>query len=105
MQLRGAEVRTNVGFSARRLAPTSALGTWYFRLAGISVPLVYLGSYFGYKRAAAEFPTKTNMIPRSIPAQVGMGYSEWSVNRVGGERAKSEWRAIGELATLEWCVW
>ncbi len=34
---------------------------------GISVPLVYLGSYFGYKRQAVEHPTKTNLIPRALP--------------------------------------
>merc|ERR1712087_1037574 len=36
---------------------------------GISVPLVYLGSYIGYKLRQIDFPTKTNLIPRSIPSQ------------------------------------
>merc|ERR1711967_14254 len=33
---------------------------------GISVPLAFGGSYFGYKRPPLEMPTKTNMIPRAI---------------------------------------
>merc|ERR1719409_1205533 len=36
---------------------------------GISVPLVFLGSYFGYRKAAIELPVRTNQIPRQIPAQ------------------------------------
>ena len=36
---------------------------------GISVPLVYLGSYFGYKKDALSMPTKVNQIPREVPTQ------------------------------------
>jgi len=36
---------------------------------GISIPLVYLGSYFGFKTDAIEFPTNTSSIPRQIPDQ------------------------------------
>jgi transmembrane 9 superfamily protein 2/4 len=36
---------------------------------GISVPLVFLGSYFGYRKPAIELPVRTNHIPRQIPAQ------------------------------------
>uniref|UniRef100_A0A7S0GAF1 Transmembrane 9 superfamily member n=1 Tax=Proboscia inermis TaxID=420281 RepID=A0A7S0GAF1_9STRA len=36
---------------------------------GISTPLVYLGSYFGYKADVIEFPTNTSSIPRQIPDQ------------------------------------
>mmetsp|Transcript_40419 Transcript_40419/g.88382 ORF Transcript_40419/g.88382 Transcript_40419/m.88382 type:complete len:653 (+) Transcript_40419:15-1973(+) len=36
---------------------------------GISVPLVFLGSYFGFRRDAIEVPTRTNQIPRQLPAQ------------------------------------
>ncbi|KAI9858219.1 MAG: hypothetical protein M1824_004389 [Vezdaea acicularis] len=36
---------------------------------GIQVPLVYVGSWYGYERVGAwEHPTKTNIIPRQIPA-------------------------------------
>merc|ERR1712216_48494 len=36
---------------------------------GISVPLVFLGAYFGFRRDAIELPVRTNQIPRQIPAQ------------------------------------
>lgn len=36
---------------------------------GISVPLVFLGAYFGYKQDVLEHPTKTSNIPRQIPEQ------------------------------------
>jgi len=37
---------------------------------GISVPLVFFGSYFAYKKPAPEHPVRTNHIPRQIPEQV-----------------------------------
>ncbi|XP_057959932.1 transmembrane 9 superfamily member 9-like [Malania oleifera] len=36
---------------------------------GISVPLVFVGSYVGFKKPAIEDPVKTNKIPRQIPEQ------------------------------------
>ncbi|KAK9098210.1 hypothetical protein Syun_025255 [Stephania yunnanensis] len=36
---------------------------------GISVPLVFVGSYVGFKKPAIESPVKTNKIPRQIPEQ------------------------------------
>jgi transmembrane 9 superfamily member 2/4 len=36
---------------------------------GISVPLVFVGSYLGFKKPAMEPPVKTNKIPRQIPEQ------------------------------------
>jgi len=36
---------------------------------GISVPLVFLGAYFGFKKNAIELPVRTNQFPRQIPAQ------------------------------------
>merc|ERR1712232_1380068 len=36
---------------------------------GISVPLVFLGSYFGFRKEATTLPVRTNQIPRQIPAQ------------------------------------
>ncbi|KAL8137391.1 hypothetical protein V2J09_003392, partial [Rumex salicifolius] len=36
---------------------------------GISVPLVFVGSYLGFKKPAMEDPVKTNKIPRQIPEQ------------------------------------
>eukprot|EP00182_Erythrolobus_australicus_P001806 CAMPEP_0185829594 /NCGR_PEP_ID=MMETSP1353-20130828/344_1 /TAXON_ID=1077150 /ORGANISM="Erythrolobus australicus, Strain CCMP3124" /LENGTH=637 /DNA_ID=CAMNT_0028527409 /DNA_START=116 /DNA_END=2029 /DNA_ORIENTATION=+ len=34
---------------------------------GVSVPLVFLGAYLGYKQKPSEFPVRTNQIPRQIP--------------------------------------
>jgi len=36
---------------------------------GISVPLVFMGAYLGYKRDAITFPVVTSNIPREIPDQ------------------------------------
>jgi transmembrane 9 superfamily protein 2/4 len=43
----------------------SLIGLWF----GISVPLVFLGGYFGYKKQEIEFPTPTHRIRRQIPPQ------------------------------------
>lgn len=37
---------------------------------GISVPLVFFGSYYANKKPAIEHPVRTNQIPRQIPDQV-----------------------------------
>ncbi|KAM0942660.1 putative nonaspanin (TM9SF) [Dioscorea sansibarensis] len=36
---------------------------------GISVPLVFVGSYVGFKKPAIDDPVRTNKIPRQIPEQ------------------------------------
>ncbi|KAM9377074.1 transmembrane 9 superfamily protein member 5 isoform 2-T2 [Pholidichthys leucotaenia] len=41
------------------------LALWF----GISVPLTFVGAYFGFKRPAIEQPVRTNQIPRQIPEQ------------------------------------
>lgn len=43
----------------------SLLLLWF----GISVPLVFVGAYIGYKRDTIELPVRTNAIPRHIPTQ------------------------------------
>jgi len=35
----------------------------------VSLPLVFVGAYFGYAAPPIELPTRTNQIPRSIPPQ------------------------------------
>ncbi|TMW60672.1 hypothetical protein Poli38472_000714 [Pythium oligandrum] len=50
---------------------------------GISVPLVFLGSYFGFKAPAIEHPVRTNQIARQIPEQVWYLSSPFSI-LVGG---------------------
>jgi len=44
-----------------------SVGAMWF---GISLPLVYLGYYFGYRKQAYEHPVRTNQIPRQVPGQV-----------------------------------
>jgi len=43
---------------------------------GISVPLVFLGAYFGYGKETFALPVRTNQIPRQIPSQ------PWFINPV-----------------------
>uniref|UniRef100_A0AAQ5YU71 Transmembrane 9 superfamily member n=1 Tax=Amphiprion ocellaris TaxID=80972 RepID=A0AAQ5YU71_AMPOC len=35
----------------------------------ISVPLTFIGAYFGFKKTGIEYPVRTNQIPRQIPEQ------------------------------------
>mmetsp|Transcript_32648 Transcript_32648/g.39520 ORF Transcript_32648/g.39520 Transcript_32648/m.39520 type:complete len:615 (+) Transcript_32648:134-1978(+) len=49
--------------------PFGTLFALFFLWFGISVPLVFIGSYFGYKKPAIEDPVRTNKIPRQIPEQ------------------------------------
>ncbi|CAA7408780.1 unnamed protein product [Spirodela intermedia] len=49
--------------------PFGTMFALVFLWFGISVPLVFLGSYLGYKKPAIENPVKTNKIPRQIPEQ------------------------------------
>lgn len=41
------------------------LGLWF----GISVPLTFIGAFFGFRRPAFEHPVRTNQIPRQVPDQ------------------------------------
>merc|ERR1711988_279445 len=49
--------------------PFGTLFALFFLWFGISVPLVFVGSYFGFKKPAIEDPVRTNKIPRQIPEQ------------------------------------
>jgi transmembrane 9 superfamily protein 2/4 len=51
------------------LVPLTVLLTLVLGWVGISVPLVFLGAYFGYRRDAVEYPVSTSSIPRAIPNQ------------------------------------
>lgn len=41
------------------------LSLWF----GISLPLTFVGAYFGFKKRPVEHPVRTNQIPRQIPDQ------------------------------------
>ncbi|KAF5748119.1 hypothetical protein HS088_TW04G00069 [Tripterygium wilfordii] len=49
--------------------PFGTMFALVFLWFGISVPLVFVGSYVGFRKPAIEDPVKTNKIPRQIPAQ------------------------------------
>ncbi|XP_047941293.1 transmembrane 9 superfamily member 8-like [Salvia hispanica] len=49
--------------------PFGTMFALVFLWFGISVPLVFLGSYIGFKKPAIEDPVKTNKIQRQIPEQ------------------------------------
>lgn len=50
--------------------PFSSFFTLLFLWFCVSVPLVFLGSFFGYKKESMKFPVRTNQIARAIPVQV-----------------------------------
>lgn len=41
------------------------LALWF----GVSLPLTFIGAYFGFKKRTIEHPVRTNQIPRQIPEQ------------------------------------
>lgn len=47
--------------------PFTTLLLILFMWFGISVPLVFVGAYLGYRQKRMEFPTRTNQIKRQIP--------------------------------------
>ncbi|KAL8149624.1 hypothetical protein AgCh_006578 [Apium graveolens] len=49
--------------------PFGTMFALVFLWFGISVPLVFVGSYVGFRKPAMEHPVKTNTIPRQIPEQ------------------------------------
>ncbi|KAH7365630.1 hypothetical protein KP509_18G038600 [Ceratopteris richardii] len=49
--------------------PFGTMFALVFLWFGISVPLVFVGSYLGFKKPAMEDPVRTNKIPRQIPEQ------------------------------------
>ncbi|AES59111.1 putative nonaspanin (TM9SF), major facilitator superfamily domain-containing protein [Medicago truncatula] len=49
--------------------PFGTMFALIFLWFGISVPLVFVGGYVGFRKPAIENPVKTNKIPRQIPEQ------------------------------------
>ncbi|WVY90477.1 hypothetical protein V8G54_035991 [Vigna mungo] len=56
--------------------PFGTMFALIFLWFGISVPLVFVGAYVGFRKPATESPVKTNKIPRQIPEQA------WYMNPV-----------------------
>lgn len=49
--------------------PLSTFFTMLVLWFGVSVPLVFVGSYFGFQKVEIDFPIRTNQIARQIPEQ------------------------------------
>lgn len=56
--------------------PFGAMFALVLKWFGVSVPLVFIGSYVGFKKLTIKGPVKTNEIPWKIPEQ------EWFMNPV-----------------------
>merc|ERR1740130_1184627 len=63
--------------------PFGTLFALLFLWFGISVPLCFVGSYFGFRKTKIENPVRTNMIPRQIPDQSWYMQTAFSV-LIGG---------------------
>ncbi|MCO5605099.1 hypothetical protein L7F22_059278 [Adiantum nelumboides] len=63
--------------------PFGTMFALVFLWFGISVPLVFIGSYLGFKKPAIEDPVRTNKIPRQIPEQAWYMQPAFSV-LIGG---------------------
>merc|ERR1719277_1264581 len=57
------------GQSSAGAVPFSTMFALLVLWFGISVPLVFLGAYLGYRKPAWELPVRTNQVPREIPVQ------------------------------------
>ncbi|KAL8145277.1 transmembrane 9 superfamily member 8-like [Apium graveolens] len=63
--------------------PFGTMFALVFLWFGISVPLVFVGSYVGFRKPAPEDPVKTNKIPRQIPEQAWYMHPIFSI-LIGG---------------------
>ncbi len=59
--------------------PISSIGILLLLWFGISTPLVFIGSYFGFKAEVISTPVRTNQITRHIPEQVWYTHPVFSV--------------------------
>jgi transmembrane 9 superfamily protein 2/4 len=57
------------GEGSSRAIPFSTLLALTAMWIGISLPLVYIGAYMGFKKPPYDNPCRTNQIPRLIPEQ------------------------------------
>lgn len=51
------------------VVPFTTMFVFVFLWFGVSVPLVFIGGFFGFKKSAGEDPMKANKVPRQIPEQ------------------------------------
>jgi transmembrane 9 superfamily protein 2/4 len=57
------------GYGSSAAIPFSTLVALLALWFGISVPLAFVGAYFGFRKKPIKHPTQTNQIPRQIPEQ------------------------------------
>ncbi|XP_066376197.1 transmembrane 9 superfamily member 8-like isoform X2 [Miscanthus floridulus] len=57
------------GVKSSSAVPFTTMFALVFLWLGISMPLIFIGSYLGFKKPAIEDPVRTNKIPRPIPQQ------------------------------------
>ncbi|CAN6721986.1 unnamed protein product [Malus baccata var. baccata] len=57
------------GQNSSGAVPFGTILTLVYFWFGISVPLVFVGGYVGFRKPALEDPVKTNKVPREIPEQ------------------------------------
>jgi len=57
------------GYGSSGAVPILAMVAIFFLWFGISVPLVFLGSYIGFRKDSMEFPLRAGSMPRQIPDQ------------------------------------
>jgi len=74
---------TTASLGSTQAVPLFSLVALIVLWFGISVPMVFLGAYFGYRMNAIEYPTSTSNIPRQIPDQPWY-LSVWCTSLVGG---------------------
>lgn len=60
-------------------APVGTLLALILLWFGVSTPLVFVGSYFGFKKETIEVPVRTNQIARHIPDQVWYTHPAFSI--------------------------
>lgn len=60
-------------------APLTTLLSLILLWIGVSTPLVFVGSFFGFKRETIEVPVRTNQIARHIPDQTWYTHPLFSV--------------------------
>ena len=59
--------------------PITTLAALIFLWIGVSMPLVFIGSYFGFKKDTISVPVRTNQIARHIPDQVWYTHPLFSI--------------------------
>jgi transmembrane 9 superfamily protein 2/4 len=66
-------------YGSSTAAPITTLLALMLLWIGVSTPLVFVGSYFGFRKDTIEVPVRTNQIARHIPDQVWYTHPAFSI--------------------------